>query len=64
MTQKVRGNLLDENDTLYVCLNTISGKFNSINTSKSEKISRVIKLRFCESLFAILAIKKFVLRKK
>lgn len=47
MTQKVRGNLLDENDTLYVCLNNISGKFNSINTSKSEKISRVIKLRFC-----------------
>lgn len=47
MTQKVRGNLLDENDTHYacnVCLNTISGKFNSINTSKSEKISRVIKL--------------------
>lgn len=27
MTQRVRGNLLDENDTLYVCLNTISGKF-------------------------------------
>lgn len=46
-TQRVRGNLLDENDTHYVCLNTISGKFNSINTSKSEKISRVIKLRFC-----------------
>lgn len=47
MTQRVRGNLLDENDTHYVCLNTISGKFNSINTSKSEKTSRVIKLRFC-----------------
>lgn len=47
MTQKVRGNLLDENYTHYVYLNTISGKFNSINTSKSEKISRVIKLRFC-----------------
>lgn len=41
------GNLLDENDIYYVCLNIIFGKFNLINILKSEKILRVIKLRFC-----------------